>query len=330
MVKLFRSADSIALLLLAVLAVLLNANLFIVPELAKNFTLIEQQAPIGQLYAQLINGAGSAAYYIAAGFFIFFTLLQSLLLHAIVERNKLFEKENALVAFAFILLVSLFNTHLLTTTVPLAIFGIILSLSFIYEAVTSEGQIAPFNAGFSVGVAAICFHPALIFLLYVCLALSTVRVFNVKEWVLCGIGAIIPLFWCGVFYLLTGQFDVFFSVTTHAAQVPEIQFPITELFVKAAIVLMILTAIIILFQTRLLQSLVRIRKLLTVLIHLSTVGLLVFILNENFHLSPIGFLNIPLSVFLAYIYYRISNQMIGEGINAIIIIALIYFQYFNN
>jgi len=133
-------------------------------------------------------------------------LLQAYLLTVFINNNRLMAKANFLPGIAYILTTSLlpdFNrlsSPLIVSTLFLLIFIILFSA---HNDKTTRGDI--YNAGLILGLAGLLFPPALIFIVWIYIALATLRPFKLNEWVVVLIGVVTPYYFLAIFLYLADQ-----------------------------------------------------------------------------------------------------------------------------
>jgi len=255
--------------------------------------------------------------------------MQAAILNFLVDRHKLLSTYTSLPALCYVLLVSLFNTHLYLSPPFLANFAILIALGRIYSSYNTQSFTQPFDMGFAIGIASLFYLPAIILTAFVLLALNIVRVFNWRQSILCIIGVIIPYFLAGTYFFVTDQLSEFlvsqFGSITTATTTLGINY--LEIIIKGTTVLGIIFMALYFFQSQFFKSIVKIRKLLTILMYLLSVSVLTFLFIEQFSLAPMALLLIPLAVFLAYSLFEIERYTIAESIHITILLVLLFFQY---
>lgn len=142
------------------------------------------------------------AIYVVLSFSLIF--LQAYLLTGFINNNRLMTKANFLPGMAYMIVTSLLpdfstlSSPLIVSTLFLLIF--IMLFSAHNEKVT-QGNI--FNAGLILGLAALIFPPSLIFIVWIYIALATLRPFKLNEWLALLLGVLTPYYFSIILLYLT-------------------------------------------------------------------------------------------------------------------------------
>ncbi len=326
MIRIFKTVQqSYILILLILYAVLINLNLYVNPPVIEHSVL----SPLSNL---VINGleqiAGGEAYVLTT-FFIIFMLMQATMLSFLVDQHKLLGVNTSLPALCYVLLIGLFNEYLYLSPPFLANFAVLIALGKVYSSYNTESFTQPFDMGFAIGVASLFYLPTIVLTIFVLIALNTMRVFNWRETATSLIGVLVPYVLISTYYFFNGQLDYFIS--THflsiTTAITVVKVDLVEVFVKSATVLTIVGLASYFFQSQFFKSVVKIRKLLTILVHLMSISVLVFLFIEELTLAPISLLIIPLSIFLAYSFFEIQKNYLAEGIHILLLMVMLFYQY---
>lgn len=162
-------------------------------------------------YLYIVNMIKPVAYifpsiYSIIAFLLIF--LQAYLITIFINNNRLMNKANFLPGMAYMLITSLlpeFNmlsSPLIISTLFIAIFIIIFSA---HNEKITRGSI--FNTGLILGVATLLFLPSAIFIIWVYIALGTLRPFKLNEWLLLLFGLITPYYFLSIFLYLSDNFS---------------------------------------------------------------------------------------------------------------------------
>lgn len=325
MIKLFKTSQPWVLVMLIIYTVILNSNLYFHPPVVE-FT---ATAPLSQLILQSIKGISLAYPNVLVTLFIILVLLQALLLNYIIDRHKLLNEYTSLPSLCYILIISLFNNHIFMSPPFLVNFIILLILLYIYNSYDNNSFLEPFDTGFAIGVASLFYLPVLLLILFMLISLRITRVFDWRQWVVSLIGVLVPYFLISVYYFWIDKLGFFLN--THFLEVTTSLTPATitnvELISKTLIVGFIVFMTMYFFNLQFTKSVVKKRKLLTILIYLMTTSLLVFVSIEQFSLAPIALISIPLAIFLAFSFFEIQKKLVVEIIHLGFLVVLFFFQY---
>ena len=325
MVSIFKASKSVVLVVLFIYTILINLNLYIYPPTID----IQVTAPLSKLILDGLQAISNGQSYILTTIFIMLMLMQAAMLNYLVDRHKLLSTYTSLPALCYVLLISLFNEHLFLSPPFLANFAVLVALAQVYSSYNNNSFTQPFDVGLAIGIASLFYLPVLILTIFALLALNITRVFNWRESLVSVVGVLIPYLFLGTFYFVTDGFSGFIAaqfgqIHTTITNIP-INYP--EIIIKATIILFIVMLAMFFFQSHFFKSIVKIRKLLTILVHLLSISILIFLFMEQFSLAPMALLAIPLSIFLAYSFFEIDHKLTAESIHLTLLGVLLLFQY---
>lgn len=311
---------------LIVYACLINFNLFISPP---DVTL-EAAAPLsglfyGALKAMLLTSGIQLAF-----IFVVLVLLQALLLSYIVEKNKLFTSSNGLVAFSYVILVGLFNTHIFLAPPFLACFPLLIALDKMLDSYQDNSMGNIFNIGLALGIASLFYLPMFTFAFFLAAGLAILRIFNWREFTIALSGIGIPYIWAATYYYLTGRLGWFFSqhFTNPLPQVVHPPIDYIEINLKISLVLGIIGLTLFFFQRQVMRLIVRLRRIFTAIVYLAVAAIPTFLFTPTLSLAPIAVLLPALALFLAYCFFEIKELIYAELLHLILLSTALAFQYF--
>ncbi|MGB0838696.1 MAG: hypothetical protein ACPGXL_01080 [Chitinophagales bacterium] len=334
MIQLFRTNHPITLLLLVVYIVVVNAELFINPPVL----MPAADGILGASFYNFWNWVSGNNYYVLNIIFLFLLFIQALLLNYIINKYKIFGESTSLPALCYVLLMALFARYVYINPVLFANFGTLFLIDKIYGSYNTKEVASLFDAGLIVGVCSLIYMPYIVLVVLLLLALSIVRVFAWKEWVITLFGVLVPYFLVGsvLFYIdeLPLLFSGFVDVSSqtglvNASEIGEmVNIPSTmELIIKIATCFIIAITGLLIYQEQFMRSIVKIRKYLLIQIYLISVMVLSFLLLKQISLTPIALIVIPLSVFLSNVFYSTKQNTLAELVHLSILFVLLFFQY---
>lgn len=214
MIGIFKQKNPVNLLLLFIFGILIKMPMFIKPH-----------KPVirfsdGILYEAIVQFLEPAS----RSFSLFFPVVSFLLLFfqaAILTRfinnQRMMNRATYLPGLAYMLITSLlpewnyFSAPLLINSILLIILS---GLFRIYGQQNVRGTV--FNIGVALGIASFLFVPALIFIVWILLALLIMRPFRLTEWLIFLLGITTPFYFYAIYILLIGKWswDVFLPVIT--------------------------------------------------------------------------------------------------------------------
>lgn len=255
-------------------------------------------------------------------------LIQANLFNRIINTQRMFSKASFLPAMSYILLSSLFpewnqfSAPLLMNTLLIWIFYKIANL---YNA--NNPNVAVFNIGLLLGILALFYEPAVIFILLIPFSLFIMRPFRIREWLIGFLGVTTPFYFVAVILYLTDRFSM-------ANLVPFIEFDLpaipSSIFITISISLLVIPFIIggYYVQDNLNKMLIQIRKTWSILLIFLIISvLLILVSGGDRYVNWICCL-VPLSVFHAAAYFYPEKSKLPWIIHWLVFGFAIFINYF--
>lgn len=325
MVKFFRSGNPLTVLLLLIYTLLVKFYYLLHPS---TFVADGSEGLLYDLFVKWIQRVIGNSPYLFTGLAILVLLLQALLVTKIVNHQRLFAKPTYLPAMSYMLFTSLlegwnvFSPALLVNLVMLWVFS---SITLLYTRTSARDVV--FNIGFALGVCGLFYFPSVVFCLLLLLSLLIMRPFRLAEWIIALLGLICPLYLLGTYLYLTDQWSLFTKIPRIGINFPVI----ADYKVWGAMVASIFFFILgwLLLQSTIKKMLIQGRKIWSVLIVYVFVAMVVPFFNVHF--SPLYWLMaiLPLSLFVANVYWSIRNNTVANIIHFITLGYIIVMQYFS-
>jgi hypothetical protein len=309
-----------------VYTVLLNINVFLyTPALISS-----AKYPFSHFIIQTLQQLTGGNPYALAAVFVLMLIVQAIMFNTLVNSNKLFENETNLPAFAYVLLLSMFNGYVFLSAPFLANFALIIALIKVLEAYHNKSFTQPFDAGFAIGIASLFYLPSAVLILFVFVALSIIRVFKWKEWLVTILGFFMPYFILGTVFIVfkPNELDNIITAYLNPNAVNTLPIYYIEIFVKMTVLVSIMLLTMFFFQKQFFKKMVKTRNMLTAFIYLMAISILTFLLADGFSVAPIT-LTIPsVAVFLSFAFIEIEKEWMNEIIHLAIIAIVLFFSYF--
>ncbi|GAA3921554.1 hypothetical protein GO495_01355 [Chitinophaga oryziterrae] len=325
MVKFFRSGNPLTVLLLLIYTLLVKFYYLLHPS---TFVADGSEGLLYDLFVKWIQRVIGNSPYLFTSLAILLLLLQALLVTKIVNHQRLFAKPTYLPAMSYMLFTSLlegwnvFSPALLVNLVMLWVFS---SITLLYTRTSARDVV--FNIGFALGVCGLFYFPSVVFCLLLLLSLLIMRPFRLAEWIIAVLGLICPLYLLGTYLYLTDQWSLFTKIPRIGINFPVI----ADYKVWGAMVASIFFFILgwLLLQSTIKKMLIQGRKIWSVLIVYVFVAMVVPFFNVHF--SPLYWLMaiLPLSLFVANVYWSIRNNTVANIIHFITLGYVIVMQYFS-
>ena len=324
MIYFFKTTTSLQFLSLLILAVLLNLNLWVIPPTAIP---AEGAAPLGRLVVQALQN------YPMHGLWVLYVLglcLQAWLIQILGNRFNLYKKTSILPAFCYLVLTGLINTYMFLSPAYFMVFVVIWLLFLIFGNLQTHLLAPAFDVGFAVGLGILIYAPALPLALFVFVALTIVRTFTWRVWMVALFGLLIPHFWVATWYFATDSLHLLLShyggELIATSPVPSLSYQ-NEVWIKLGLLTVLTLWTIALLRTEFLKMPVQTRRYFNVILYAVSFALYAFLVLPDAAWHPASLFLVPFSLFLAYLYTETSNLWYSESLNVLILAVLFYYQY---
>ena len=258
------------------------------------------------------------------------TIIQALLINTIVNRFNLVGRSSFLPALMYMTMASLMLPFLVLSPILICNFLTIWMLDKLLSIYRrAEIKSLMFDLGMIVALGSLVYFPFIVMLLLLWFSLMIFRPFNWREWVAIPIGFATVYFLLGVVYLWFDRMDAFY----------EIWLPLTYPFptsihidVYDYLVLLPVVAIMALFvitlRQNLFKSVVHIRKSFQLLFCMLALAAISFYLNADWSINHFLLAVPPIAIYMTYYFSYATKRWFYESIFALLLITIIYFQFF--
>ena len=205
MLPFVRNNSPYTAIILFVLAIALNIQSLIHPILP---IATEQQAVYGLIlsFFHLIWGHSALAFSILTVFIIYF---QAILINQLASKHRLYQQNNYIPAFVFIILHALHPSLSSFSPILLVNFTLILLLNeFLGLKQAQKANIHLFNIGFYLMIACLIQFSSIFLIPFLFFTLLLLRPFNFKEWIIVIVGMLMPLYIQWVILFCTDKTNV--------------------------------------------------------------------------------------------------------------------------
>jgi len=326
MIRIFRRYTPFNLIYLVPFAILLCLGAFI--NLPENLQAVFFEPAIDNLTASMFDTRIDPATSIFAT--VALTILQGILLNFIINKYNLLGKPNYLTALLYVTLASLLTPFLTLSPALICNFLLIWMIDkflFIYRK--TEINAVMFDLGLMVALGTLFYFPFISMFLLLWIGLVIFRPFNWREWIAGVMGFITVYFILFIIYLWLEQLEQFRTIWL----------PLTRSFPNSLnidlhdyLVLIAPAFILVLFLLSLRQnffkSIVHVRKSFQLFFFMLVLAAASFYLNVNFEEYHFLLCIPPLAIYMAYYFTYARIPWIYEGVFAILVLALLYFQWF--
>jgi len=325
-VKFFRSGNPLTVLLLLIYTLVVKFHYLYFPS---TYLADGSEGLLYDLLVKWLKALVGPSPFFFTSLTILLLLLQALLITKIVNHQRLFAKPNYLPAMAYLLFTSLlhdwnvFSPALLVNLIMLWVFS---SITLLYTRTSARDVV--FNIGFALGICGLFYFPAVIFCLLLLMSLLIMRPFRLAEWIIALLGLVGPLYLLGTYLFLTDQWALF-------TKIPRIGLSIELILhykVWGAIVISIVFFLMgwLLLQRSLKKMLIQGRKIWGVLVIYVFVAMLIPFFNIHFSPAYWVLAILPLSMFVANVYWSIRNNTMANVIHILTVAYVIVMQWFSN
>lgn len=303
----------------------MGLSMFLFPN---GYTIPEVHEPLSELVLGLLG----RSHILAAISSVVLVFVQALVVNQMVNSTKLFARSNYVPALLYILCASMFTDMLYPGPGLLAntfVALVMLSLSEMWKRQQAFSEI--YDVGFLIALASLFYAPVLAMLILLYIALGILRPFNWREWVIAMLGMFTPYFLIGTYYFMIDglpgfineQFGHMFSFSGMYFQAG------LSVKVIGPYVLLLLLLAAWYLQASYLKSQIQVRKFLILLVWALIILFFSFLLSDGLHLKHFVIISVPLSVILSYYLLHFKKQRFAEGIHLILVLLILFFQYFS-
>jgi hypothetical protein len=254
---------------------------------------------------------------------------QATLLNRISNNLKLLPKTNFLVGMSYLLITSfvkewnLFSAPLLVNAVLIFIWY---RTTFLYNH--QHPKTAIFNISLLTGVLPLIYSPALVFIVFIILALILTRPFKITEWLVALLGFTAPYYFLFIVLYLANQWSFSKIIPVISFHLPKLP---SSLWVTGGIFCLVVPFLIGSYyvQDSLNKMLIQVRKSWSLLLVLLLASVLIILANPGnnyLHWLPVV---VSLAAFHAAAYYYPAGRWFASLLHWAIFAFVIMLQYYN-
>ncbi len=252
------------------------------------------------------------------------TFIQALLINGVINGNKITTRKNYVGGLLFILLASWLPPQLLLSPAGISLTFIIILIGRIFGLIRKEKAYGDvYDIGFLVALAALFYLPAVVFVLFGFIGLSTVRPFVYREWIIVLLGFLSPLFVTFTYYYVTGSAVPVLFAGGWLKGLDLNYITLISVGMLGALTL----AVLLLLPAVLYSNLIQVRKFSTLLIFSVFVIAGAFFLQWPANWSHLVYLALPTGVLGTMLVMQIKNETVSEVMHLILILLVLAGQY---
>jgi len=310
--------------------VVLNLPLFVDPGF---FIVPQPQAPLSQLFFYITGSLFRNNHYVLSVFAIILLFVQSIMLNALVNNAKLFNSTTFVPSIIFITVICLFREFLFLSSAMLSITFIIPALGKSLRFFRRQHCFAEiYDMGFLIGIAALFYRPASVLIVLLFVALTVMRPFNWREWVIGLSGFLTIFFLTGTFYFMADKLSSFIAgFLLSPTIVPGNHFAsVLSLSVVGGITGVLGLFASFTFLVSYLKSAILARKFLVLSVWSFVLMALSCLLAGAITLHNFVILSVPLSIVICYLFINIKRARIANIIHFLWVGVAVFFQYYKD
>jgi hypothetical protein len=250
--------------------------------------------------------------------------VQALLVNQVINENKMTSRKTYLGGMLFILFSSFFKESLLFTPAALALTFVMLATAALFRMARKEkGYGDVFDAGMFTSLAVLIYFPTVVVLLFIFIALATVRTFRYREWTAILLGIITPVF---LAFTISYVSDYTLPGILPQGWLPGLHFKTFD-WVSSGVYLFCCIAPLLLMPVVIQSTLIQVRKFVTLLTILLLFLLVSFMLQQTTGLQYFILLAFPPAIISTMILSQLKNPIVAEVIHIILILLVLTGQY---
>lgn len=324
MIGIFRQKSPANILLLLLFSLFIKAPIFLHPHVPVIHpkdgilfhTILRWMQPVGNNYPAL---------YSLLAFFILF--IQALWLNRIMNEQRMMQRQNFLPAMSFMLITSLFPEWNYFSAPLLVNFALLYLIGVSFQMYNqNQGKGAIFNAGLAIGIASFLFFPSVVFFLLALFSLMIMRPFRFNEWVICLLGATMPMYVYGVYLFFIDKLDFQRVLPFLNIKIPALH---QTIWIATSTFLVVLPFLIggYYVQGNLRRVLIQVRKSWSILLIYLLLALFVPFLNTANSFENWVIATIPLATFHSCTYFYPAKKWVPAFIFWLTTAFIIAYQY---
>ncbi len=320
MLRFFRSNQLFVVFGLTVYAVILHLQAFLAP-----LSLPVQKG--GWLSLGILEMLSGFHPVVSPMLALILVLLQAIYINFLVTKYRISWETTFLPAMMYVLLCSAVPEFLLLTPALLAQTFLIVALGEMlgfYRSMEASGNV--FNVGFWIGIAALFYCPASLFLAFGFIGLGILRAFNLREILVMLMGYIAPLFLMLVYrFWFYSELSVFPDLP-HIMIFDFIKIKSVYSWIYLGIFAFLCIWVLINIQALFYKTKMAQKKYLTVLYWMLVVAFGTILFQPTWHLGHLILMVIPLGILWGLYFLRI-RELFAELFHLILFLGILLLQY---
>lgn len=321
-VRLFKSNQPAAIILLPIIAIIFWAKAIIWPSplLSDNgYSMVFYDFILTLIQGNTYTAAAIALSGIVGGAF---------LLNYIINEHEIMEKRSYMIGLIYVVWMSCLTSIQLLHPIIWVNICMMIGINHLlnsYRKTTAFAEV--FEAGLWAGIASLFYFPALVFILFVWISILILRPFVWREWILALIGLVLPFIFTFIFYFLTDHLFEFvdekirlsFSVSSFSSKLSMPSYIVISIL--GFLVLNSLASVFSLIGTKKQKS----KNTLILLLWIVVLSIFMLFFCAPLSLFHFSIMAIPFSVFICH-YFIYTKKERWSGILFFILVVAIFYQ----
>lgn len=323
MLAIFKNNKPTTFLAILILFILLKINVFIAPELAINK---QSGGILYNLLSDLFSNTHPYFGIFASSILIF---IQGNIVNQLCNKYKLIDSLTLLPLTIFVILSSISTEYAVFSPALVANTFIILSIRKGLSLHKEQKPILKlYDMGFLIGLSSLIYSPYILFFILSIILLSTFRILNVKELLICFLGLLTPYLFITSYLFLTDKLPGATVEVLNSLVYQTHHFDLslgTYILIDYILVLYIISDLF--FLGNKLKHSIQARHTFMIFNYFLIIGILSALLEKDLFLSHFSITFIPLSIYLAYIFNNIKKSKFVDILFFLLILQILYCQY---
>lgn len=263
----------------------------------------------------------------------FFSVLliigEGLLLNFIVQKSHLLRSQTFLPALTYVVLMSSLPDIMLFHPVLFANLFILFSIRRIFDLLgNANSSSVAFDSAFFISVASLFYFPCVLFLIFIWISLVSLRAFSLRDWMIAGLGFLIPYLFAGVYYFWIGETAGFWSETVLQPVFNKIQNEV--IFLKSLIAFLVFLSLLVMisipsFLSEMGRNKAAIRISLRLFIVMGFFAVLSYFLSSSNSLFHFCLAAVPLSIIFSNTFLNVK-PVFSEILFSLFILLIVIYQ----
>ncbi|MCG9880012.1 MAG: DUF6427 family protein [Bacteroidia bacterium] len=258
--------------------------------------------------------------------------IQAILINYIASEHDILYKGSVMPGLFYVLLNSIYPEQLWLTPQLLAntfLILILYRLCYLYES--EKPLFLVFDASILLGLGLLLDYDLIIYLPFILLSVLFMTAFQIRYWMAAFIGILIPAYFLGVIFFLNNQLKDFLVSFEYSLAKSYLN-PIGITWIEGIIWFIIIPIFVVstlLLQFNFLRNKVKTRRIQVIILLMQAFGVISVFAENQMYVYGLCFLSVSLSVIMANYFIRSQRKILKDILFALMILCILYYQYFS-